>query len=174
MTCIVGIIDKKNGRVVIGGDSAACDDHSVVIRKDPKVFVKGEFIFGCCGSYRMIQLLQHSLVLPKIKGKIDVYMKTAFISSVKDCFKEGGFEIDSESAFIVGYKQYIFEIESDFQVARHISGEYVLGQGADVAQGSLTTSKKFNLTPEQRILYALQAAEQYNMCVKKPFKIKST
>ena len=46
MTCIVGI--AHNGKVTIGGDSAGTNNWSQqTIRRDPKVFPLGEFIFGC-------------------------------------------------------------------------------------------------------------------------------
>jgi hypothetical protein len=51
MTCIVGLIDKKSDNVVIGGDSAAVAGHDVSIVKQPKVFKKGDFVFGCTTLY---------------------------------------------------------------------------------------------------------------------------
>ena len=58
MTCIVGYIDKV---AYIGGDSAASGGDSVNIRKDPKVFRNGDFIFGCT-SLMIIFLQENSAV----------------------------------------------------------------------------------------------------------------
>ena len=59
MTCIVGMLNK--GKVIIGADSAGVSGLDVQIRKDPKVFITGEFVIGCTTSFRMIELLQFSL-----------------------------------------------------------------------------------------------------------------
>ena len=55
MTCIVGLINKENKSVTIGGDSSGLAGSDLTIRKDPKVFKNGDFIFGCTSSsFRMI------------------------------------------------------------------------------------------------------------------------
>lgn len=61
MTCIVGIIDKKQNNVLIVGDSCESNGSENSIRKDAKVFANDDFIFGCTTSFRMIQLLRFSL-----------------------------------------------------------------------------------------------------------------
>ena len=38
MTCIVGYIDKKSKKTIIGADSAAVDGFEITARKDTKVF----------------------------------------------------------------------------------------------------------------------------------------
>ena len=38
MTCIVGIIDRKDKEIIIGADSAGSSGSDVRIRKDVKVF----------------------------------------------------------------------------------------------------------------------------------------
>jgi hypothetical protein len=55
MTCIVGIVE--NGKVYMGGDAAGVNGYSVRVRKDPKLFKVGEFLFGYTSSFRMGQLL---------------------------------------------------------------------------------------------------------------------
>lgn len=77
MTCIVGIADGK--KVWIGGDSQGTAGHALTIRADTKVFVKDPMVFGFCGSYRMGQLLRHSLSLPKhYEGDTDKRLCVAF------------------------------------------------------------------------------------------------
>lgn len=53
MTCIVGIINKAKGNVLIAGDSAAVSGIDIQIEKQPKVFKNGEFIFGCTSSFQL-------------------------------------------------------------------------------------------------------------------------
>src|SRR5574344_672715 len=123
MTCIVGMIDRKSNKVIIGGDSAASTNVSVVIRKDTKVFKKGVFVIGCTSSFRMIQLLKFKLILPDMNNKdIYEYLCTDFIDAVRECFNEGGFlqkEPTGEETggqFLIGYEDRLFIIDNDFQV----------------------------------------------------------
>jgi hypothetical protein len=82
----------KKGKVVIGAESAGVSGLDITIRKDPKVFITGEFIIGCTSSFRMIELLQFSLKV-KERGDKDIYeyMCTDFINGVRKCFKKGGY-----------------------------------------------------------------------------------
>lgn len=80
MTCIVGLVDQKSQIVYIGGDSAGTNDaDQQTIRADVKVFHNGDFLFGCTTSFRMIQLLQYSLVLPASS----LYRKRGLIAKVR-------------------------------------------------------------------------------------------
>ena len=88
MTCIVGLVHKD--KVFIGGDSAASTGTSIAIRKGSKVFARGNFIFGCEGSFRMIQLLKFSLILPKTKIiDVEKYLCTSFVKEVKRLIRDG-------------------------------------------------------------------------------------
>lgn len=179
MTCIVGLIDKKNNNVIIGGDCAASANSNVFQRKDKKVFRNGEFVIGCTTSFRMIQLLQYSFIPPKINNKnIHKYMCTDFIDEVRKCFSEGGFlqryqdGDEKGGSFLVGYKDRLFKIDSDFQVGENKMEYDSIGSGSDFALGSLFTSS--NLEPKKRVIMALKSAEYLSMGVLSPFTILST
>lgn len=181
MTCIVGMIDKKSHKVFIGGDSAASTDMSISIRKDTKVFKKCQFIIGCTTSFRMIQLLKYSLVLPEVNGKdIYEYMCTDFIDAVRECFSKGGFlqkETTGEELggqFLVGYENRLFIIDNDFQVGETYEDFHSVGCGADFALGSLYSIKEKKILTENKIRQALEAAEHFSPFVKQPFIIKNT
>lgn len=175
MTCIVAIIDQKSKTAIMGGDSAASSGNSKFIRKDPKVFENGEFIFGCTDSFRMIQLLRYSLKIPEIKDKdIFEFMCTDFIESVRKCFKEGGFlttDKDEEigGTFLVIYKDKLFKIDNDFQVAEYLDNVDAIGCGSDFALGALHALKDISIQPSEKIIKALTASEYYSLGVCKPF-----
>jgi ATP-dependent protease HslVU (ClpYQ) peptidase subunit len=181
MTCIVGLIDKENNKVYIGGDSAGVAGLSISIRKDPKVFKRGNFIFGFTSSFRMGQLLMcGEMDLKKQKNNEDtyVYMVTTFIESIRHLFKEGGYSVidnneESGGTFLVGYKNRLFCVESDFQVGEVFDEYYSVGCGENYALGSLYTTKGTLLTPQERINKALSAAEYHNGGVRAPFNIVS-
>ena len=181
MTCIVGMLDKKTDKVIIGGDSASVGDSNIYIRKDPKVFKNGEFIIGCTSSFRMIQLLRFSFKPPKIEDKdIYEYMCTDFIDGVRECFKNGGYiqkysdGDEKGGTFLIAHKNRLFRVEDDFQVGETINGFDSCGCGQDFALGALFALENEKLTTEQKLTKALQAAEFLSMGVASPFVLIST
>ena len=181
MTCIVGYLDKKTKKVTIGGDSAGVAGLDITIRKDKKVFKVGEFIIGCTSSFRMIQLLRFSFKPPEIKSKnIYEYMCTDFINAVRECFKDGGYlqkysdGDEKGGTFLVAYKNRLFRIENDFQVAESLNGIDAVGCGANYALGSLYILTKQNLTPKEKVLKSLETASLFSAGVSKPFVINGT
>jgi hypothetical protein len=83
VTCIVGFTDGNE--VSIGGDSAGVGGWDLTVRADEKVFVLGEFVFGCTTSFRMGQLLRYKLTSQE--GGISPFVATgpsgAFLTRVK-------------------------------------------------------------------------------------------
>jgi hypothetical protein len=117
MTCIVGIVE--NGKVYIGADSASVDADSYEVRKTklPKVFKRGNFLIGYTTSFRMGQLLQHSLyVREQNLDEEDIeYMVLGFIEAVRKLFKDAGYSLIKENQesggnFLVGYKGHLYHI----------------------------------------------------------------
>lgn len=173
MTCIVGMEHK--GEVWMGGDSAGtAGNMNQRIRGDKKVFKKGEFLFGFCGSFRMGQLLRHNLQLPppQAAGVDDAtYLVNDFVNAVKVCFSEGkelpaGFE----GAFLIGYRGHLYNIEGDFQVGQPEAKFDACGSGADVAVGAMHASSG-EKNPKKRIQTALEASALNNAAVRPPFTI---
>lgn len=184
MTCIVGLIDKRadsDARVYIGADSAAISDNYIEVRRDSKVFQNGEFVIGCTSSFRMIQLLQYSFIPPEMGDKdIFEYMCTDFINAVRDCFSAGGYlskdeyGVEGGGKFLVGYKDRLFIIDSDFQVGEVMRNFMAIGSGEDYALGSLYSTSYIPSSPEARIINALEAAAHFCPSVRAPFKILNT
>lgn len=177
MTCIAGLIDK--GTIYMGGDSAGVNSSlSLAVRADQKVFIKDKFVMGFTTSFRMGQLLQYNLELSPRPESLDVfeYMVTSFVEAVRKCLKDGGFaekkdEREKAGTFLVGYAGRLFCIESDYQVEETILPYATTGSGEDIALGVLFANA--HLAPDERILQALEAAEQFNAGVRRPFIIKT-
>lgn len=174
MTCIVGLVDQD--KVIIGGDSAATAGMSISIWSDPKVFKIGDFIFGCEGSFRMIQSMKYRFIPPKSKPKdIFKYLCTDFPDEILRIIKEGCLGDQAKfGSFLVGYKNRLFEFDDDLQVGENINCMASIGAGADIALGSLYTSKGSGLTADQRIIKALEASAYYCTSVAKPFRLVNT
>ena len=175
MTCIVGLLDA-NGDIYMGGDSAGVGGLSLTIRKDPKVFINGDFIIGFASSFRMGQLLQYSWKPPKQNKKdIKTFIYTDVINSIRKCFKDGGYlqkdkEAEQGGRFLIGYKVHLFEVDDDFQIGYSYDNFLAVGCGSDIALGSLY-STRLNTKPMQRVGMALEASEHFSAGVRGPFNI---
>ena len=179
MTCIVGALG--NDGVYIGADSASIAGLDKSIRKDVKVFKVKDFVIGCTSSFRMIQLLRFSLRPPDFKKDQDIYeyMCTDFVDAVRDCFKAGGYihienSEETGGVFLVGYKNRLFKIESDFQVGEYFDSYAAAGCGSDYALGTMFALKDTDMTIETKINLALEAAEKFSAGVSRPFVIEKT
>lgn len=178
MTCIVGLVDGK-GSVLIGGDSAGVAGLSVRLRRDVKVFRVGdEMVVGMCGSFRMGQLLRYNLTPPAHPEGEDPhsYMVRLFVDAARQTFKEGGFskledgvEEMPHSAFLIGYRGRLFEIDEDYQVGEVYDGYASVGCGEEFALGVLYATQKSGRTMLWRARQALECASHFSGGVRPPF-----
>lgn len=178
MTCIVGI--KSDGEVYIGGDSAGVSDYSLRQRADPKVFRIGSFVMGFTSSFRMGQLLAHSLEPPPVPEKpsqLFGYMTKDFINTARKCLADGGYQrtvngSDEGGTFMVGVAGRLFVIYSDYQVAESLSDFEAIGCGSDLAIGAMAAMQNCrpSLKPQQRLVKALEITERFSSGVCGPFK----
>lgn len=176
MTCIVGLV--SGGKVYLGGDSAGVSEYNIVERGDAKVFRNGPFVMGFTSSFRMGQLLRYSLSVPEQTSEQtdDRFMCTTFIDTVRKCLKDGGYarKKDGEETggiFLVGYKDRMYKIESDFQVGRSRRGYEAVGCGENYALASLWETSNTKARPKIRVLRALKCAEEFSAGVRSPFKV---
>lgn len=90
MTCIVGF--ENNGKVTIAGDSCASNGHTGGPLNYQKVFKNGDFIIGGTTSFRLLDILRYTFKPPEQKASEsdDVYMRTSFIESFRNCVKNSG------------------------------------------------------------------------------------
>ena len=186
MTCIVALI--HDNKVLLGGDSAASEEKSGLIfsRTDPKVFKVGQFGIGFVDSFRMGQILQYNWTPPIYKPtsgyrNLDKFMRTKFVESVKEAFKEHGYgnqtpgsteDGDEGGIFIITVQGSgrIFTMDSDFHIGEADIQYMAEGAGQDLALGSLFSTVTIK-TPRKRVRMALEAAAKFNMTVRPPFTI---
>lgn len=177
MTCIVGVVQK--GTVYIGGDSASVSGWTSRVTRLPKVFRRGPFLIGYTTSFRMGQLLEHSLNVPAQgpKERDDMrFMVTVFAEHVRQLLKERGvakIESNAESGgqFLVGYRGRLYSVQQDFQVNEMADGFDAVGSGAEYALGALAALR--GQPPVQRLKRALAISAHFNMGVSPPFFVKS-
>jgi ATP-dependent protease HslVU (ClpYQ) peptidase subunit len=173
MTCIVGL--KHDGQVYIGGDSLGSNGYSKIVRTDEKVFRNGPFVMGFTTSFRMGQLLHHAFVPPSLPDEnLDRYMTVDFINGIRQCLKDGGWAQTNDSqevggTFLVGVRDQLYTIESDYQVGKAAISYDACGSGEDFAKGSLFSTP--GQEPKVRIRTALKAAAANSVSVAGPFSI---
>lgn len=170
MTCIVGLV--RNGKTYIGADSLGVDPRSLSCddRKDPKVFRNGEFLIGFTTSYRMGQILAHSFSPPIMKKDQDLYtyMVTDFVDAVRKALKDGGFASalngeETGGTFLVGYKDRLFSIESDYQVGESRSPFTACGCADALALGAVAVASELpDMTAEWVVKTAIQVASRFS------------
>lgn len=183
MTCIIGL--EHEGRVYIGGDSQATAGWQKQTIAGKKIFRRKErwggitcdLLFGCAGSPRMAQLLQNQVEIPTapLGGVPDGYVVIDLMDAVRACFKAGGYITTTEGqekggTFLLGYRGCLFQVGSDFQAERYASGMAAIGVGDAYALGAMMALKR--MSPEKRILKALQIAGELCMAVSGPYYVE--
>lgn len=175
MTCIVAIAHE--GKVYMGGDSAAVEEetNSISIRKEPKVFIRGEYIIGYAGSFRMGKMLEHTFKYPEIPAQADIdkFLNTTFISQLRECVERNKLDLenDKDSAdILLGTRGRLFEFNMDFHFGEDRHNFCAIGSGANVALGSLYSTSRFK-DQFKRCRMALEASQEFNAWVRPPFTI---
>jgi ATP-dependent protease HslVU (ClpYQ) peptidase subunit len=180
VTCIVAI--EHEGKVWMGGDSAACKDDYVSSVKNKKVFIVGDFIIGYSGSFRVGQILEYAFKPPEqdIYSKSDMeYMVIDFVDSLRETLREKGVLLNTEegeshdSEFLVGYHGQIYSIERDFHVGRSVHRYAACGSGMYYALGALHAMDENIDSPLLGIEKALSACMAFSTNVRTPFTILS-
>lgn len=188
MTCIIGL--KSNGKIYMGCDSAAASGWDMRKTTLPKVFIRDGFIIGYTGSFRMGQILQYNLTIPKytpdilpLEGDYPTpleYMVSKFIPEVRMALKENGFTAikdnqESGGDFLVGFQGQLFKVASDFQVNQFRDDFDAIGCGAPYAlgaiQGTLYASgySVADANSEKIIQHALAVAGYFSNGVAAPY-----
>ncbi|MEN6293529.1 MAG: hypothetical protein ABFD07_16135 [Methanobacterium sp.] len=179
MTCIVGLIEDNT--IYIGGDSALDTTSGIIRTKNPKVYKKGEFIFGVAGYLSVINALTHVMVFPPCYEHQDPfeYIVNNFIPSYRSALHEQGLiEMENgiernRSELLLGFRGHLFSIGTDFSVLESQDNYIAIGSGAVFAMGAFHGTKNLKLEPDYRIHRALEAATDYDECVLEPYEIES-
>ena len=179
MTCIVGIRTKDN--VFIGGDTLGSNGFTGGSNVRSKVFKKGNFLFGGCGSMRNSQLLEFSLTIPKINvdEKTEDYLYSRFVDAVRSCMKDGGalkLENNAEwmngGRFLFAYDNRLFIMQGNFSITESTNDYSAVGSGEYHAQTSMYSTQDVE-DPKERIKRAIICASNYVLSVNDKINIVS-
>lgn len=187
MTCIVGI--AKQGTVWIGGDACGSTEMFKTTVLHPKVFTRSvptsrknitdTMLIGGAGPFRMLQLLEHALKIPKISHARDTmeWLVLDFAEACRTLFSTHGSmhrvsetdAIAGYGSFLIGFRGILCSMDNNFQVFVSEQQEAAAGSGMYYALGSLHSTR--GQDPEARILAALDAAVAYSPSCSPPFTI---
>ncbi len=178
MTCIVGL--EYDGKVYMGGDSAAVANSNLQLTDTPKVFEKQKMLIGYTWSFRMGQIIQYAKTVPEIKEYPDnyEYLVKSFVPFLRNIFKDAGWLIveksrDEGGQFLIGLRGELFEITSEFAVLRMADGFNAVGSGSYYALGALRILKhNTDKEPTMKVGLALEAAAYFSTSVSSPFVIE--
>jgi len=174
MTCISAI--AHNGKVYMGGDSAAVDEGSnlVSIRKEPKVFIRNNYLIGFAGSFRFGKVVEHIFNPPKLQtDNIDKFLNTVFVDALRDTCDLSKIDPSSEddsSELLIGVNGRLFEFCNDWHFGEDTNDFNAIGSGTKLALGSLYSTRRMQ-SQSARIKLSLQAAEKFSPSVRGPFTI---
>lgn len=181
MTCVVAMV--KDGHLFMGADSAGVSDYSIRYRKDPKVFINGEMLFGFTSSFRFGQILQYEFNPPKHHADVPIeqYMVSGAVPAMREALRNHGYtrvnnNEETGGQCLIGYRGRLFMIASDFQVCETDDCFNAIGCGQDLAMGSMLSTLKLvpNLPANSHIELALEAAARYSAGVTAPFVFLNT
>jgi len=183
VTCIVGIATKHG--TLIAADSLASNWYTQTRRTDKKVFNLSDHVaVGFTSSYRMGQILRFHVSTPSLKDSdgawIDPYEWAVkwFIPVARQQLKDHGFSTVKDGAevggkFVLGVRDRLFLVESDFQVGESTDGYIAAGSGEECALGVLFHTKDLP-DARSRAEAAIKAAEYHSRGIGGPIETVET
>lgn len=177
MTCIAAI--AEDGKVWMGGDTAAMSGWDLNIIKDSKVANKDNILIGSSGDCRTGNLLSHVFQPPvrDANQTVEQYLAGPFVDGIRDLIRDHRTEYKDgcNSVLLVGLEGRVFMFDSVLSFVEPVCGYTSIGCGSDLAKGSLfTTEVAKSLTPKERLTIALTAAATHSAGVNGPFTYVST
>lgn len=136
----------QDGHVWMAGDGVGYgEDGSYQRRRDPKVFVTGEFAFGVSNSFRLGQLIRHQFTPPPLPaaGVSAGYMVREFVPALSKLVSGSEMRTDDVTSpfpgqLLTGVRGRLFEIQSDYQVAEPDQNYWAIGSASDLCFGALS------------------------------------
>lgn len=179
MTCIVGIKTKDN--VYIGGDTFGSDGFTGSAYVRPKVFKKDGFVYGVCGSYRIMQLIEFNYITPvrNIGENTENFLYKKIPDNIRACLRNGGAitvkdNIETmDASFLFAYENRLFKFQADFSILEPVVNYAAIGSGCYHAEASLYSTEEIILDPEERIKKTIICANNYVLSINDKINIIS-
>lgn len=180
MTIVVGMVDDE-GKVWIGADSLTSKGDYGFRQSRPKVFKKGDFVFGGTGAVSEIQHMVYATTLPPVKEGQDAYDYL-----INDLFPEfrlklragGRLQVHHEEQLIdtemmIGWRGALYIMGTDFSIVEPYRKYDAIGIGQEYALGALSILEKTDYSAREKIKLAMDAACAHSKGCSPPYTIYS-
>lgn len=163
MTCIVAV--QQDGIIYMAGDRAASNESIIGTLSTPKVFKKGDFLVGFCGSMAGKRLMYHfDPPSPNAFVDVDEFMHTTFLNYLHDLYENiwiGDGE-PLELDLIIGIRGRLYDHNVVNMALNEYNREYIAsGSGMEYAYGYLYSGANAS-DPYQRAIGAVKAAIEFS------------
>ncbi len=176
MTLIIGYVDPKTGKGYMASDTLGSDRHAGQEYKNKKVFKKDNLLFGGCGSYKQIQLLEKNYTLPpRAQGQsTDSWIYNDLVGSLKFFLKENdtlksseGILSNEDGEFLIIVEGRIFTWQGDLSLMEPTYHYATTGSGGRHAHAILRTLDESSPAwkPEKRLELAVRLTSEYVLTV---------
>ena len=194
MTTIIGIqgpdfaLVCSDSRISTMDDGGFASQITTLGSNTAKIAENGRYLLGAAGDMRAINILHHAFMPPSIppgtiNKKMDNFITTKFIPSLRDCFEKQGYAspqteesnhiAEHGSTILVVASGSIYVVDGDYSWTSDANGFYALGTGSGYALGALQvlcTSKNMTLTQAKKnALKAINVAAKYDPYTGGPF-----
>jgi len=174
MTCVVGWTDGET--VTLASDSAASGDGEIRALQLPKVFVRGDYVFGFCGSYRIGQILHYCTELPPAPagGPLEPFLVRKLVPALRRAVAsegaagEGRAFLGEKTGLLIGCQGQIWCVGHDLTVVPE-APYAAIGSGRSRAYGALFALASETIPVQRRLELALAAAAEFTPGVRPPW-----
>jgi ATP-dependent protease HslVU (ClpYQ) peptidase subunit len=176
MTLVVA--EETPDGIQAGADTAVTFENMDEIYEfnEPKIFTRGGFLLGFCGSARVGQVLAHHVELPEVPktGDLTAFLVHELVPTVRNAMETHGPAYESlilgpKTNVLVGCRGELFCLTADLVVLRTPS--YVaIGSGRKHAYATMYALKKTGYgTARERVEIALETAAEFTPSVRGPW-----
>lgn len=182
MTCVVGLL--CDNRVIFGADSAGTREDTLDQHRyrTSKSFTNGPYVFGCAGSFRMMQIVEHCFEPPEPEwDRLERFMAREFPAALRESMKEHGWleqlderDMATGGELLVSVGGRMFLVQQDFSAIEPDRDYHAIGCGGPFALGSLHATAALDppLDAKERVRLALESAQEFSAAVREPFFIE--
>jgi len=176
MTIILAETDGST--VLFGADSAWSHEDEIYTLDMPKIFARGAYLFGVCGTYRLTQILRFQAELPEPPRTADLepFLVQELVPAIHRAVVEDGQSrggpavLDSKTGLLLGCQGQLWTINHRW-VALREAPFAAIGSGRLRAYGALNALHASGVAPAARRLeHALAATAAYTSSVRPPWQ----
>lgn len=174
------IAQQEAGRVIMGADSAAGSTDEIHTYPDlEKIFRRGPYLVGVCGSWLICQVVNYLVewpeppdsgdLLPFLFGEVVPEIRRAVKAA--DALHGAPTFLGDKTVLLVGLRGQLFIITSDLSVVRS-AGLSCIGSARQYGYAAMHALKAAKIkSARRRIEMALETAAEFSNFVRPPFRI---